>query len=258
MKLGDHAGKVVGLLAGTLGGWFGAIIGLLLGTMFDAIAARLRTDRAIMGYLEHTGPATFNERESGAAALAALVYLIIEADVRTKRREETVSVARAARIAESILGTETDYRPELESYARAAASLGSAVNPDLLSESLCARRRSVEDRAKIAARLAEIASGPRGDALVDRIASIIAPGFHRRSPSNAENENEESYRLLGLAPGASIDEIKAAFRKLAVQFHPDGLARLGSEREKKAAEAFMRIEAAYRRILRKAEGGENG
>jgi DnaJ like chaperone protein len=255
VKLGDHAGKIVGFAAGTLGGWFGAIIGLLLGTMFDAIAARLRTDKAVAAYLEQTGPAGFEERESGAAALAALVYLIIEADGTMKRREETVAVARAARIAESVLGTDSDYRPELESFARAAAALGTAANPDLLAESLCARRRNAGDGDAIAARLAEISSGPRGDALVDRIASIIAPEFRRLPASGPAAGDEEAYRLLGLARGASIDEIKTSFRKLAVQFHPDGLARLGSEQEKKAAEAFIRIEAAYRRILRNAEDG---
>lgn len=32
---------------------------------------------------------------------------------------------------------------------------------------------------------------------------------------------EEAYRILGLAPGASADEIKAAYRRLIEQLHPD-------------------------------------
>lgn len=32
---------------------------------------------------------------------------------------------------------------------------------------------------------------------------------------------EEAYRVLGLAPGASDDDIKAAYRRLMAQLHPD-------------------------------------
>ena len=48
------------------------------------------------------------------------------------------------------------------------------------------------------------------------------------------------YRALGLAPGASADDIKKAFRKLARQYHPDR-----NPDDAKAEERFKEINAAH-------------
>ncbi|MCF0179388.1 MAG: DnaJ domain-containing protein, partial [Bacteroidales bacterium] len=44
------------------------------------------------------------------------------------------------------------------------------------------------------------------------------------------------YEVLGLKKGASADEIKKAYRKLAVKWHPDKWTQ-ASEEEKKTAES---------------------
>jgi DnaJ family protein A protein 2 len=36
-----------------------------------------------------------------------------------------------------------------------------------------------------------------------------------------EIENQELYEILGLSPGATIAEVKKAYRKRAMQLHPD-------------------------------------
>ena len=51
----------------------------------------------------------------------------------------------------------------------------------------------------------------------------------------------EDYRVLGLEPGASRDEVKAAYREKARELHPD---RGGD------ADAFSRVNEAYQRLKR--------
>lgn len=62
----------------------------------------------------------------------------------------------------------------------------------------------------------------------------------------------DDYRLLGLRPGASPEEVKRAYRALVKRWHPDRYAG-GSERERaEAEEKFKDLQDAYRRILSKS------
>ena len=50
------------------------------------------------------------------------------------------------------------------------------------------------------------------------------------------------YEVLGLAKGASEDEIKKAYRKLAMKYHPD---RNQGDKAKEAEEQFKEVKEAY-------------
>src|ERR687886_2569787 len=54
------------------------------------------------------------------------------------------------------------------------------------------------------------------------------------------------YQVLGVARGASDDDIKKAYRKLALQYHPD------RNKEPDAAERFKEVTEAYQ-VLSDAE-----
>ena len=64
---------------------------------------------------------------------------------------------------------------------------------------------------------------------------------------------QDPYRVLGLEPGASDDEVKAAYRKLALKHHPDRVATLGEDVRRAAEEKFQQINNAKERIY-KARG----
>jgi len=55
-------------------------------------------------------------------------------------------------------------------------------------------------------------------------------------------EKRDYYEILGLKKGASKDEIKDAYRKLALLWHPD---RVAPEKKKEAEEKFKEISEAY-------------
>ncbi len=64
-------------------------------------------------------------------------------------------------------------------------------------------------------------------------------------------ENDESaYAVLGISPNATDDEVKTAYRRMAMKNHPDKVASLGPEVQKAAEEKFRQIQDAYETIKR--------
>lgn len=63
--------------------------------------------------------------------------------------------------------------------------------------------------------------------------------------ASSANQEDQYYAVLGLEPGASFDEIKKAYRKLVVQYHPDKVSHLGDEFKKVAEEKMKDINVAY-------------
>ncbi|HRG38121.1 MAG TPA: TerB family tellurite resistance protein [Bacteroidia bacterium] len=56
------------------------------------------------------------------------------------------------------------------------------------------------------------------------------------------------YKILEIEPSASNDEVKKAYRKMAVKFHPDKVLDLGEDVQKAAKEKFQKVQEAYDHI----------
>jgi DnaJ like chaperone protein len=56
------------------------------------------------------------------------------------------------------------------------------------------------------------------------------------------------YKILGIAASASNEEVKKAYRKMAIAHHPDKVASMGEEYQKGAKEKFLKIQEAYENI----------
>ena len=64
-----------------------------------------------------------------------------------------------------------------------------------------------------------------------------------------------AYKVLEIDPSASDDEVKKAYKRMAIKHHPDKVESLGDDVKKAAEEKFKSIAAAYETI--KKERGFN-
>lgn len=64
---------------------------------------------------------------------------------------------------------------------------------------------------------------------------------------------QSDYIILGISETATDDEIKKAYRKMAIKYHPDKVQSMGEEHQKAAKEKFQQIQTAYENI-KKARG----
>ena len=62
--------------------------------------------------------------------------------------------------------------------------------------------------------------------------------------------NDSNYRILEITPDATDEEVKKAYRKMAIKYHPDKVATLGEDVQKAAEEKFKAVNQAYEAICR--------
>ena len=70
------------------------------------------------------------------------------------------------------------------------------------------------------------------------------------SAQEAQEPPQTPHEILNLPPDADQDAIKAAYRKLANQYHPDKVSHLGKEFQDLAERKFKEIQAAYQKLVR--------
>jgi DnaJ like chaperone protein len=82
--------------------------------------------------------------------------------------------------------------------------------------------------------------------IIERIANLLGvPNMEFESVKNM------FYKILGIDESSSDEEVKKAYRKMAVTFHPDKVASMGEEYQKGAKEKFQKIQEAYEAIKKR-------
>ena len=251
-----------GLLGWVSGGVIGALIGYLFGSLvengFDAMrqlgsgtsdgngGSSSGSYSGARTTYRRTGYSAEEQRNSFMVSLLVLCSAVIRADGRThpselsfvrdflRRNFGESSVEEGMKILDSLNNQEINvYSVGTQiasnmNYSQRQQLFHYLVQLAAADNNFCAKEKSVLE--SIAAAILLNSS----DA-----ASIIAM-FYKDSAS--------AYTVLEISPSATDDEVKAAYRKMAMKHHPDKVATLGPEVQKAAEEKFRQIQEAYEAI----------
>lgn len=64
-------------------------------------------------------------------------------------------------------------------------------------------------------------------------------------------DTQSDYRILEIDAHASDEELKKAYRKMAMKYHPDKVAGMGEAVQKAAEEKFKKVQEAYENIKKR-------
>jgi DnaJ like chaperone protein len=94
---------------------------------------------------------------------------------------------------------------------------------------------------------------PKEVEMVDSIAGYL--GIEKQDYESIRamfvKDIDSAYKVLEITPEATDEEVKAAYRKMAVKYHPDKVEHLGPEIRKSAEEKFQQLQAAYDEIKKR-------
>jgi len=241
---------ITGALGWAFFGPLGALFGYAAGSLFNA-AQRESAGNAPGGGAPPAEPDA--ARNGFIASLLALTAALMKADGRATKSE--LDVVKQFFTAQ--FGRETAQE--------ALRLLRDLLERDIPLGPICAqiqRNMNYSQRMALLHFLFSIAHAdgelhPAEDRLLARLASdlglhaadvrSIAAMFAPRADPAAD------YRVLEIAPSASDDEVRRAYRRMSMKHHPDKVAHLGPEFQKAATEKFQRVNAAYAAI-KKARG----
>ncbi|WGF90705.1 TerB family tellurite resistance protein [Marinivivus vitaminiproducens] len=262
-------GKILGGTAGlVVGGPIGAVIGAVAGHAYDTY--RSESTRAIederdpegMADIPPYGDAQETRKVAFATAVIVLAAKLAKVDGAVTREEirafkrhfpiQDDEVGGVAAIYDQAKTSAQGFEP----YARQVAVLfGNA--PTVLEELLHGLFRiAAADGRPNAAELRYLASvagilgfGPIGFARMHARFMAGQQQEQRQRPADAP----DSYAVLGLPTSATVDEIKATYRRLVREHHPDRLIAQGMPEEfvAQANRSLAAINAAYDEIAKR-------
>ena len=232
-------GKLIGSgLGWTLGGPIGALAGFVLGTLFDLSEKTSASTGTFQGMQTTPNDYLFS--------LLVLVSAVLNADGK-------------------IMKSELNYVKEffktnfgVEGAQNALRILQDLTKQNIPVTDVCHQIKNYMDypsRLQLIHFLFGIAAAD-GEIHPDELKLIrhisINLGITSADYTSIEAmlvpKTDWAYDVLEIAPQASDEEVKKAYRKMAVKYHPDKVSYLGEEIQQAANEKFKKVNEAYQLI----------
>ena len=256
------AAKWIGGIIGFMtGGPLGALAGYALGSLFDTdenTTYKRYTDGQQAESYSYAG-----QRNSFLFSMLVMASYIIKADGRIMHSEmefvrsflRTTFGEEAVREGEQILLNLFEQSKQMDkqnpfAFKNTIRDCGMQIAANL----------TYEERLQLLVFLVEISKSD-GNVCQEEIEALKEVATYM-GLSTAEVESmlslggsslEEAYKVLEIEPTATNEEVRAAYRRLALKHHPDRVATLGEDIKKAAEEKFQNINNAKERIY-KARG----
>lgn len=263
MSIGRWIGGVLGFVAF---GPLGALAGILLGSFFEEGANM--TGQSFGGGTHYDDEYTrrdpyAGERNSFLFSMLVMASYIIHADGKIMHSEmEYVRQFLRRNFGEIAVSQGEEILLKLFDQAKRMDQANDMGFKNTIREcgSQIAYNLGYEERLQLLAFLAEIAKsdGNVCAAEIDALKEVaMAMGMSEREVESMlnlrGNSLDNAYKVLEIEPTATDDEVRAAYRRMAVKHHPDKVANLGEDIRKAANEKLQKINEAKERIY-KARG----
>jgi len=225
-----------GGLGFALGGPMGAVLGFLVGSMVDSTTVQ----QTYTTSARQSTPGDFG------MSLLVLIAALMKADGK-------------------VMKSELDYvkRFFIQQFGEASAKEALIMLRDILKQNIPVRDVCVQisQNMDYSSRLQllhllfniAVADGKVNASELDAIEKMagylgIASSDYMSIRNMFVPETDSSYKILEIEPSATDDEVKKAYRRMAMKYHPDKVGHLGEEFRKSADEKFKKVNEAYEKI----------
>ncbi|WP_406685415.1 molecular chaperone DjiA [Seonamhaeicola sp. MEBiC1930] len=239
-----------GALGWSFGGPIGAIIGLAIGSVIDS----MNGGDTLLGEGKRKRGTTYRSRpqrpqtQSGdfEVSLLVLASIVIKADGVQDQRELDYVRQQFSNM----------YGKERANHA---FQLFKGISKQKISKrQVCLQIKQMMDHPSRLQLMHFLFGIAKADGIVtqdeEREIQIMAGylGINARDYESIKamfySSSDNAYTVLELKKGASVDDIKKAYRKMAKKYHPDRVIHLGKEHQKGAEEKFRQVQEAYEHL----------
>ena len=228
-------GKWIGAgLRWTVDGFIGSLIGFAIGSVVDSSEIRAGS------YSSKTTPGGF------AATLLVLIAAVMKADGRVLKSElNYVKKYFIQQFGEESAGEVLQMLRDILNQNIPIQSVGFQVKQNL----------DYPSRLQLLHILFGVANADGKIDLSELNTIATVAGYMGISAKDFESiksmfvaDVDSAYKILEIDKSASNEDIKKAYRKMAVKYHPDKVSHLGEDFQNQAKEKFQKVNEAYEKI----------